>query len=247
MRYKLLVLDVDGVLVKNKDAQVSPAVIDAVKKIKNRVQVVVCTGRTQRDVQPVIDSLDIAHNYHVIESGAKVLAPTGIYAYEKLLSNEDIQTMYSTSQKVIAGFAVCAKGIWIDYHEGELYHDVTTVALHSHSQEQTKRILAATKELQQRYHIAVGSHWQIPEGNFILITNKDASKQFGIEYVQKKYGVTKEETVAIGDMPNDLPLFAASGLKIAMGNGDMELKKAADFVTSDIDHDGVAYVINTYL
>jgi len=246
MQYKLLILDVDGVLVKSKDAVVSPGVIQSVNKIKNKVKVVLCTGRTKEDAQRVIDSLDISHNYHIVESGAKVLAPDGTYEYEKLLSGSDVVTIYLASKNEFEKIAVCSNGTWVDYTAGESYDNVTTVSLHSHSQQQTKMILRSLEKLRGTYHIAVGSHWQIPAGNFILITNKEASKKFGIEYVQKKYGITKAETGAIGDMPNDLPLFEASGLKIAMGNGDIELKNKADFVTKHIDEDGVAYAMMTY-
>lgn len=246
MKYKFLVLDVDGVLVKNKDAAVSSKVIAAIKMIKDKVKITLCTGRTKLDAQHIIDSLDILNNYHVIESGAKILAPNGMYEYEKLLSSTDIATIFSLSKKTIAHIAICSRGNWIDYHEEEHYQNVTTVSLHSHSQAQTKKILSSIANLEKTYHIAVGSHWQIPEGNFILITNKEASKQFGIEYLQHKYGISKEETIAIGDMPNDIPLFQASGFKIAMENGDEELKKQADFITKSIDDDGVAYAISVY-
>lgn len=246
MKYKLLVLDVDGVLVKNKDAAISNKVINAVNAIKDNVKITLCTGRTKQDVQRVINSLGIANNYHVIESGAKVLTPSGTYEYEKLLSNDDIATIYSVSKDTIANIAVCSCGVWLDYHVGVVYEDVTTVSLHSHSQEQTRKILSSIKQLEQTYHIAVGSHWQIPEGNFILITNRQASKRFGIEHIQHKFSISKEETMAIGDMLNDLPLFQASGLRIAMGNADDKLKKEADFITKNIDEDGVAFAISTY-
>jgi Cof subfamily protein (haloacid dehalogenase superfamily) len=246
MKYKLLVLDVDGVLVKNKDAAISHKVIDAVKAIKDNIKITLCSGRTKQDVQRIIDSLDISNNYHVIESGAKVLAPSGTYEYEKLLSKDDIATIYSVSKGAIANIAVCSQGGWLDYHEGGVYEDVTTVSLHSHSQDQTRKILTSIKQLEPIYHIAVGSHWQIPEGNFILITNREASKQFGIEYIQRTFSISKEETIAIGDMPNDLPLFQASGLKIAMGNADEKLKNEADFITKSIDEDGVSFAISVY-
>lgn len=48
-------------------------------------------------------------------------------------------------------------------------------------------------------------------------------------------------------MLNDLPLFEASGLKIAMGNGAEELKAKADYVAPSIDDDGVAFAINNHL
>jgi len=247
MNYKLLVLDVDGVLVKSKDAEVSRGVVEAVKNINDKVKVVLCTGRTKEDVQHIIHSLDISHNYHIVESGAKVLSPDGRYEYEKLLTNNEISEIYSNSKSEFEKIAVCRSGKWIDYNQAELYQNVTTVSLHSHSQLQTKKILKSLENVKDTYHIAVGSHWEIPEGNFILITHKQASKKFGIEYVQQKYGISKNETIAIGDMPNDLPLFEASGLKIAMGNGDDELKNKADFVIKSIDEDGVALAIKTYL
>ena len=79
-----------------------------------------------------------------------------------------------------------------------------------------------------------------------LITNKEASKKSAIEYIQQKLSITKEETMGIGDMLNDLPLFEASGLKVAMGNGDQLLKDKADYVAPSIDEDGVAVAIEKY-
>ena len=64
------------------------------------------------------------------------------------------------------------------------------------------------------------------------------SKQTGIEYVLHHHGLQKEDAYAIGDSLNDLPMFAACGTSIAMGNGEM-LIPHADYVTADLWHDGV--------
>ena len=58
---------------------------------------------------------------------------------------------------------------------------------------------------------------------------------------------TMEEAIAVGDEGNDLAMVAAAGLGVAMGNATAAVKAAANIVTADCDHDGVAEVIEHYL
>lgn len=247
MRYKLLILDIDGVLVKSKDAPVSDAVVQAVISANQRVAISLCTGRTQTDAQRIIDVLNLRESYHVIESGAKVLNSRGEEENVKSISIEDAHWIIDIAKNTPAGYGYCVNGKWEEDATVIGGRQVTTVSLHSHSQRQTKLILEAITPVSEKYHVAVGSHWQIPEGNFILITHKEATKGSAISYVQERLGITKEETIGVGDMPNDLPIFERSGLKIAVGNADGMLKKKADEVVPSIDEDGVAYVINKYI
>ena len=76
---------------------------------------------------------------------------------------------------------------------------------------------------------------------------KKAGKKQGVLDTCAYYGISPEETCAIGDGPNDLELFAACGLKIAMANGSEELKKAADIIAGDIDEDGFAKAFERYI
>lgn len=246
MTYKLLLLDVDGTLLRSKDDQVPPKVVAAVAKINSTVHVSLCTGRTHHDCQQVIEMLGISSNYHVIESGAKVLSPQGEEENVKSISIADIQWILKVAGPTPAGYGFCADGIWLDSMDKIGSSLVTTVSLHSHSKQQTDLIMTNIKAVGEKYHIGVGSHWQIKEGAFILITNKEASKKSAIEYIQHQLSITQEETVGIGDMLNDLPLFEASVLKVAMGNGDPLLKEKADYIAPSINEDGVAVAISRY-
>ena len=58
-----------------------------------------------------------------------------------------------------------------------------------------------------------------------------------------RLGISREETMAIGDGNNDLGRMRAAGFSVAMGNSDEDVKEAADFVTDDNEHDGVAAAI----
>jgi hypothetical protein len=56
-----------------------------------------------------------------------------------------------------------------------------------------------------------------------------------------------ERVIAIGDEANDLEMVRAAGLGIAMGNAIPALRAAADRVTADLDHDGVALALEAVL
>ena len=43
------------------------------------------------------------------------------------------------------------------------------------------------------------------------------------EYLAKRYGISPDQIATIGDMPNDILMFAHSGLSIAMGNADPQV------------------------
>ncbi|MFI1188959.1 HAD family hydrolase [Streptomyces californicus] len=68
-------------------------------------------------------------------------------------------------------------------------------------------------------------------------------KGAGLAAAGELLGVGAERTVAFGDMPNDLPMFAGSGFRVAMGNAHPELRAAADEVTLSNAEDGVAVVL----
>ena len=52
--------------------------------------------------------------------------------------------------------------------------------------------------------------------------------------------------MAVGDSGNDLSMIEDAGLGVAMGNATQEILAAADAVTADNNHDGVALAIEKY-
>ena len=55
-----------------------------------------------------------------------------------------------------------------------------------------------------------------------------------------------EQTIAFGDGRNDVEMLTEVGLGIAMGNGAIEAKAVADYVTDDIDKDGILKALNHF-
>lgn len=59
--------------------------------------------------------------------------------------------------------------------------------------------------------------------------------------------LSSENLIAIGDEENDLSMIKLAGIGVAMGNAVPAVKEAAQRVTSDCDHDGVAEAIGKIL
>jgi Cof subfamily protein (haloacid dehalogenase superfamily) len=73
------------------------------------------------------------------------------------------------------------------------------------------------------------------------------SKATGLSLAARRLGVKAADTIAFGDMPNDIPMFAWSSYSVAMANAHGELKAVADEVTSSNEEDGIAVVLERLL
>jgi len=69
---------------------------------------------------------------------------------------------------------------------------------------------------------------------------KGIDKGTGLVSLCETLGVSPSECIAVGDGDNDLPMFRAAGLGVAMGNAAEHVKTAADRVVADLDHGGCA-------
>ncbi|MFI9330513.1 HAD family hydrolase [Kitasatospora sp. NPDC052868] len=69
------------------------------------------------------------------------------------------------------------------------------------------------------------------------------SKATGLAVAARRLGVRAADTIAFGDMPNDIPMFGWAAHGVAMANAHEELLAVADEVTVGNDEDGVAVVL----
>jgi Cof subfamily protein (haloacid dehalogenase superfamily) len=63
----------------------------------------------------------------------------------------------------------------------------------------------------------------------------------------KRLGISLDAVATIGDMQNDLAMFARSGVSFAMGNATDDVKKRATHVTDSNERDGFARAIEAIL
>ena len=82
---------------------------------------------------------------------------------------------------------------------------------------------------------------------YLDVTHPDANKGAVVAFLSQRYGIPEEEIATIGDMPNDVLMFAHSGLSVAMGNADREVQRAARHVTTTNDEDGFAHAVERFI
>lgn len=79
--------------------------------------------------------------------------------------------------------------------------------------------------------------------NNLELTRSDVSKGIALGLLCDYLGIDIAETMAIGDTQNDRTILEATGVGVAMGNSDEDIKAMADFVTETNDNSGVAKAI----
>ncbi len=82
---------------------------------------------------------------------------------------------------------------------------------------------------------------------YLDITPPGHDKGTFVTAMAKRLGIPAEAVATIGDMENDLPMFATSGISFAMGNAADNVKQRATHVTDSNEHDGFAHAMETVL
>lgn len=81
----------------------------------------------------------------------------------------------------------------------------------------------------------------------IEVMDKDGNKGNALKIMADYYGISMDDTVAMGDSFNDIPMLQVAGLSIAMGNADPTVKQLCKAVTLPNTENGVAYALEQFI
>lgn len=73
------------------------------------------------------------------------------------------------------------------------------------------------------------------------------TKATGLSLAARRLGLRAADTIAFGDMPNDIPMFGWAAHGVAMANAHEELKAVAHEITASNEQDGIAVVLEQLL
>lgn len=82
---------------------------------------------------------------------------------------------------------------------------------------------------------------------YLDVTPPGHDKGTFVASIAERLGIPAERVATIGDMENDLPMFARSGVSFAMGNAADGIKQRATHVTDSNERDGFAAAMETVL
>ena len=262
MKRTAIFCDFDGTIVGN-DLSVNPVVITAIKNFQAQGGAfVIATGRGMHGALDSIFKVIPLTSPQIIHGGAEIIDPQSLETVRRYPIPSDLAAnliaqlqSHSLYPEVCQGSEVYASLNQIIHRPGtdrflpleglRINHiSKIRVVVEHHKLEAAQEILSQLLGSMPEI-IFHQSHTSRSFG--FDITAADATKAHAVAVVQEMLGLTKGDSIAIGDGMNDLPLFTACGVQIAMGNSPQELKDAATMTVSDVAHNGVAEAIHHLL
>lgn len=264
---KILFIDVDGTLV-NYENQIPESAINAIKQArKNGHKVYISTGRSKAEVYQNIwdiglDGMIGGNGSYVEDNGEvimhKLISPedarhivdwlhsrelefylesnSGLYASEhfETAALPTLKEYMGRKGKDSSGISV--RKIFPDMiFDGDLYReDLNKVSFILKSYQDHLDSIKEFPDLQAGTWGGAGETALFGDLGVKNITKADA-----ISTLLKHIGGSVEDTIAFGDAKIDLPMFDFCNTGVAMGNGGDEIKAAADFITTDVNDDGL--------
>lgn len=261
---KLVAIDLDGTLLRS-DKCLSPANAQAIADVISRgVHVVLASARPPRGVRDIyhrlsLDTLQVNYNGALIHD-----MPRDEHIFHQPmpveLASEIIRFAREMDPEIIVNVEILDK--WytdrvddaLPTETGKLFPPDHIGPLDSFMNKPvTKLMLAAEPKRLAPVHQAVSDKFAdqvmiaISDDYLIQLAHKQVDKASALAFVAKRYGVPRENVMAIGDAQNDLGMVRWAGLGVAMANGWDQLKQAADVVAPANDDDGVAHVLKQYI
>ena len=96
---------------------------------------------------------------------------------------------------------------------------------------------------------ALGKNYRVYRSDpyYLEVLPKGIDKARSLERFLEVTGYRREEMIACGDGYNDLSMIRFAGLGVAMENGVLPVRQAADYITLSNNDDGVAHVVEKFM
>jgi Cof subfamily protein (haloacid dehalogenase superfamily) len=260
---RLLLADVDGTLV-TQDKILTERAISAVKKLKESgVIFAVTSGRPPRGMSMLIEPLELTTPIAAFNGGVFVRPDMSVIEQHTIPDEVtpaaiDLLEGQGVDVWVYRGadwFIRDADAPHVGREGRTVKFDPTLVANFGSVSDSVAKIVAVDDDydkVQKAVEAArarFGDHVSAARSQpyYGDITNPQANKGGVVKYLTKTLGIPPEEIATIGDQPNDVLMFAHSGLSIAMGNASHEVQEAARRVTTSNEDEGFANAVEKFV
>lgn len=264
MKYKLLVLDVDGTLL-NDEREISKRTLAALLKVQQMgVRIVLASGRPTYGLMPLAKTLELGNygGFVLAYNGCQIIkAQNGEILFERRINPEMLPYLEKKARK--NGFAI------FTYHDDTLITDspdneyiknealLNNLKIIREDEFSTaidfapcKCMLVSDKE---KALIGLEQHWEKrlagtldafrSEPYFLEVVPCGVNKANTLGALLEHLGVTREEVIAVGDGVCDVTMLQLAGMGVAMGHSQDSVKVCADYVTASNEEDGVALAV----
>ena len=265
---KIVFLDVDGTLI-NYETVCPESAMKAVELARaNGHKVYICTGCSKAEIEqrtlPELDGMIGANGGYVEDAGEVVMHQALTVDQVKHIvdwCNERELGFYleaNSGMYINHWFTVQAPATMVKYAMGKGADEATAQAKADgfvNSMIRTDDLyrddVNKVSFILSTYQDHVDSRTEFPDMEANTWGGKDEQALFGdlgpkgitkkhaIEVLLEHLGADQADTISFGDAKIDLSMFELCAYNVAMGNGGPEIKAAADYITDDVDEDGL--------
>ena len=264
MRFKLLVLDVDGTILNSKRELSKRTVATLVKIQQLGVRVALASGRPTHALMPIAEALKLNEykGYIISHNGALCTeAESGNVLFERRIDPQMVPHIEKIAQRT---------GLVLSYYNaGEV---ISTDITNPHVQDEAamngmtlrqddmisinmdqwpcelmlvsddEELLKGVDDYLQR-HLSGVMDTIHSNPYYLEIVGYQVGKSYAMSVLVQKMGISMSEVLAIGDGTADVGMIQQAGVGVAMGNATQGVKQCADFTTLTNDQDGAAVAI----
>jgi Cof subfamily protein (haloacid dehalogenase superfamily) len=259
----MLIADVDGTLL-TQDKVLTKRAIAAVAKLKQaRILFAVTSGRPPRGMSMLVEPLELSTPIAAFDGG--LFARPDMSVIEQQVIPDDVTPAVI---EVLAGYGMSvwvyrgadwsvqdmkgphvAREAWTVRFDPTVVESFTPVSGGvakvvgvSDDRDAVREAVAATRgRLGDRVRASRSQPCHAD------VTHPHANKGRVVRYLSRTCDIPPEEIATIGDMPDDVLMFARSGLSIAMGNASHEVQRAARHVTTTNEDEGFANAVERFI
>ena len=267
MKYKMIVLDLDGTLTNNKK-EITPRTKQALMQAQAAgVHVLLASGRPTYGIVPLAEELKLKDNggYILAFNGGKIIDCTNNEVlFEQKLDEQLVPILFQEAKKAgmeiltYQGEGIAATNKDDEYVQHEAFINKMPVMQYDDFLNQlvypiNKCLIVGDPTPLHELEIRLAKEL---EGKMDVYRSADFFLEcvpFGIDKARSldrlisSLGISREEVIACGDGYNDLSMIRFAGLGVAMANAAKDIQSEADFVTLSNEEDGVAHVIERFI
>jgi Cof subfamily protein (haloacid dehalogenase superfamily) len=251
--------DLDGTLLRD-DGRVGDRTRDALRRADAAgLCVVVVTARPHRFVTEVA-GLHL-HGLAICANGAMVVdLSTGVPISRSLLAVDDAAAIVTTLRRLVPGIAFAVETEdWFGHEPAyrpqwpapvgspvapveDLLDRGALKLLGRHADLHVDQLAEFTRAIGERASVTCST-----TSGLLEIGPSGVTKASTLQALVGSLGLTAADVVAVGDMPNDLPMLSWAGVGAAVANAHADLLAIADLVVPSNDDEGVADLIDAVL
>jgi len=260
---RLLLADVDGTLV-TQDKVLTSRAVQAVRKLSDAgILFAVTSGRPPRGMAMLIEPLDIRTPIAAFNGGLLVDRDMSVIE-QRVLPPElvrpvaDLITSFSLDvwlYRAADWYVPDPKGSHVARETATVRFEPKVMTSLDGLTDGVAKLVGVSDDLDavarasSAAHDAFGDHVTAARSQpyYLDVTHPDANKGAVARYLSAMYDIPPQVIATIGDMPNDVLMFAHSGLSIAMGNASPGVQRAARRITTSNEEEGFANAVERFI